>query len=162
MKRWRLAWWEFGRTPDGSHVISMAQPYSSYAKGAARTAELSGHAAVSGRAAGPALRRDGAHAAILRMGVDVRTLDKPFAGDVAREDFSTPARTESFAASDNHLWLAINRIWKSGGTVWRDPATGDFAVTQKGAGWGQLRRPRIGLYKVLIPANDEGWTRWLL
>ena len=152
---------EIERTPDGSHVISMAQPYSSYAKA---LLERQSYPDMRQYPGGPPVRPYDvtAHTLPLLMGVDVEVLDKPFAGDLAREDFSMPAQTETFAASDTDSWLTINRVWKSGGAVWRDPATGDFATMQKSADWKQLHRPRIGLYKSFIPANDEGWTRWLL
>jgi len=103
-----------------------------------------------------------AHTLPLLMGVEVEALEKPVPGEVAREEFGGTRFTENFAAADTDSWLAINRIWKAGGTVWRDPETGDFAASQKGPDWRQLRRPRIGMYKSLVPANDEGWTRWLL
>jgi hypothetical protein len=152
---------EVGRTPDGSHVISMTQPYSSYAKA---LLERQNYPDMRQYPGGPPVRPYDvtAHTLPLLMGVDVEALDKPFAGELAREDFSTSAHAESFAASDTDSWLTINRVWKSGGAVWRDPATGDFATTQKGAVWKQLRRPRIGIYNSFMPANDEGWTRWLL
>jgi hypothetical protein len=152
---------EIERTPDGSHVISMAQPYSSYAKA---LLERQNYPDTRQYPGGPPVQPYDvtAHTLPLLMGVDVEALDKPFAGELTREDFSTPAHAESFAASDTDSWLTINRVWKAGGEVWRDAATGDFATTQKSSHWKQLRRPRIGLYKSFIPANDEGWTRWLL
>jgi hypothetical protein len=152
---------EIGRVPDGSHVISMAQPYSSYAKA---LLERQNYPDMRQYPGGPPVRPYDvtAHTLPLLMGVDVETLDKPFVEDLTREDFSMPAHSESLAASDTDSWLTINRVWKAGGEVWRDPVTGDFATTQKSAQWIQLRQPRIGLYKSFIPANDEGWTRWLL
>ncbi len=152
---------EIERTPDRSHVISMAQPYGSYAKA---LLEGQNYPDLRQYPGGPPVRPYDvtAHTLPLLMGVDVEVLDKPFAGDLAREDFSMPAQAETFAASDTDSWLSINRVWKSGGAVWRDPATGDFATMQKSADWKQIHRPRIGLYKSFIPANDEGWTRWLL
>src|SRR6185295_567593 len=86
----------------------------------------------------------------------------PFAGALVREHCPAVEAPESFSASDTDSWLTINRVWKSGGAVWRDPASGDFATSSKGATWKQLRRPRIGLYKSFVPSMDEGWTRWLL
>ncbi len=139
----------------------MAQPYSSYAKA---LLERQNYPDMRQYPGGPPVRPYDvtAHTLPLLMGVDVGTLDKPPGGELRPEDFSIPEQAESFAASDTGSWLTINRVWKSGGAVWRDPVAGDFATTQKGAGWTQLRRPRIGLYKSFIPANDEGWTRWLL
>jgi hypothetical protein len=103
-----------------------------------------------------------AHTLPLLMGVDVEALEKPFTGAFAREEFPADTHPESLAAADTDSWLTINRIWKSGGAVWRDPVTGDFAASQTSAQWRQLHRPRIGSYKSFVPANDEGWTRWLL
>ena len=51
--------------------------------------------------------------------------------------------------------------WRSGASVWRNETTGDFAASAQGAGWKQIARPRIGLYKSWMPVMDEGWTRWL-
>jgi hypothetical protein len=152
---------EIDRTPDGSHVISMAQPYSSYAKA---LLERQNYPDMRQYPGGPPVRPYDvtAHTLPLLMGVDVEALAKPFAGRPAREDFPKAAAAESFAGSDTDSWLTINRVWKTGGAVWRDPATGDFAARQQGADWQQIRRPRVGLYKSYIPASDEGWTRWLL
>lgn len=152
---------EMGRAEDGSHVISMAQPYSSYAKA---LLERQNYPDLRQYPGGPPVRPYDvtAHTLPLLMGVDVEALEKPWAGALAREELSASSHTESFAAADTDSWLTINRIWKAGGAVWRDPATGDFAVSQKSGEWKQLRRPRIGLYKSFVPCNDEGWTRWLL
>ncbi|HET9319403.1 MAG TPA: hypothetical protein VFO27_06500, partial [Bryobacteraceae bacterium] len=152
---------EIGRAADCSHVIPMAQPYSSFAK---VLLERQNYPDMRQYPGGPPVRPYDvtAHTLPLLMGVDVEALEKPWAEPLEREDFSTEAHPESFAASDTDSWLTINRVWKRGGEVWRDPATGDFAASQKGAAWKQLRRPRIGLYKSFMPSIDEGWTRWLL
>jgi hypothetical protein len=152
---------EIGRAVDGSHVISMAQPYSNYAKA---LLERQHYPDLRQYPGGPPVRPYDvtAHTLPLLMGVDVEVLEKPSSGELTREEFAGTAPAGSFAAADTDSWLTINRIWKSGGAVWRDPATGDFATSSKGAEWRQLRRPRIGLYKSFVPATDEGWTRWLL
>ncbi|HLM99817.1 MAG TPA: M14 metallopeptidase family protein [Bryobacteraceae bacterium] len=152
---------EIGRVADGSHVISMAQPYSSYAKALLERQHYPDMRQYPG---GPPVRPYDvtAHTLPLLMGVDVEALEKAYSGELTREEFAADTRPESFAAADTDSWLTINRIWKSGGAVWRDPVTGDFAASQKGADWRQVHRPRIGLYKSFVPANDEGWTRWLL
>ncbi len=56
----------------------------------------------------------------------------------------------------------MNRIWRLGGKVWRDPASGDFSNSSLAENWKQLARLRIGLYKSFMPVIDEGWTRWAL
>lgn len=152
---------EIGRAADGSHVISMAQPYSSFAKA---LLERQNYPDMRQYPGGPPVRPYDvtAHTLPLLMGVDVDALEKPWAGALVRDQFPGGQHAESFSASDTDAWLTINRVWKSGGAVWRDPVSGDFAVSQKGPAWKQLRRPRIGLYKSFIPNIDEGWTRWLL
>ena len=152
---------EIGRAADGSHVISMTQPYSSFAKA---LLERQNYPDMRQYPGGPPVRPYDvtAHTLPLLMGVDVVALDKPWAGVITREHFSGDGHPENFSAADTDAWLTINRVWKSGGAVWRDPVSGDFAVSQKGPAWKQLRRPRIGLYKSFIPNIDEGWTRWLL
>ena len=152
---------EIGRTEDGAHIISMAQPYSSFAKA---LLERQNYPDMRQYPGGPPVRPYDvtAHTLPLLMGVDVEALEKPWSGPVVRERFSENQHVESFTASDTDSWRTINRVWKSGGAVWRDRSSGDFSATQKGPEWKQLRRPRIGLYKSFIPAIDEGWTRWLL
>ena len=152
---------EIGRAADGAHVIAMAQPYSSYAKALLERQHYPDMRQYPG---GPPVRPYDvtAHTLPLLMGVDVETLARPYDGTLAREEFPADVHPDSFAAADTDSWLTINRIWKSGGAVWRDPVTGDFATSQRGVGWKQLRRPRIGLYRSFVPATDEGWTRWLL
>jgi len=152
---------EIGRTADGAHIISMAQPYSSFAKA---LLERQNYPDMRQYPGGPPIRPYDvtAHTLPLLMGVDVEALEKPWSGPVVREHFSANQHAGSFAASDTDSWRTINRIWKSGGAVWRDPASGNFAASQKGPGWKQLRCPRVGLFRSFIPAMDEGWTRWLL
>ena len=153
---------EIERAPDGSHVIRMAQPYSSYAKALLERQNYPDMRLYPG---GPPERPYDvtAHTLPLLMGVDVEALDKPFAGPLARERFTGGENPASFSASDTDSWLTINRVWKSGGAVWRDPVSGDFARQRRtAAAWKPLRRPRIGLYKSFVPSIDEGWTRWLL
>jgi len=152
---------EIDRATDGSHVISMAQPYSSFAK---TLLERQNYPDMRQYPGGPLVRPYDvtAHTLPLLMGVTVETLDQPWSGPLVREHFSGGEPHESLAASDTDSWLTINRIWKFGGTVWRDPVTGVFARTQPGPAWKQVHRPRIGVYKSFMPNIDEGWTRWLL
>jgi len=61
-------------------------------------------------------------------------------------------------ASDTDSFRKINAIWKKGGKVYRDAATGNFAST----GTTPLKQPRIALFKSFQSSMDEGWTRWML
>jgi hypothetical protein len=93
----------------------------------------------------------------LLMGVEVRALDQP----VKLSDGKIPeTKAHLLSASDSDSWMAVNKTWQSGGSVWRN-AAGDFA-TSPADGWKQIPRPRVGLYKSFEPSMDEGWTRWLL
>jgi hypothetical protein len=152
---------EIDRAADGSHVISMAQPYSSFAK---TLLERQNYPDMRQYPGGPPVRPYDVTAETLPllMGVDVESLDRRWDGPLVREHFTGGEPHESLGASDTDAWLTVNRVWKSGGTVWRDPATGDFARTLPNPSWKQLHRPRIGLYRSFIPSIDEGWTRWLL
>ena len=151
---------EVQRTPNG-HVISMAQPYSSFAK---TLLERQNYPDLRQYPGGPPVRPYDvtAHTLPLLMGVDVETLDAGPAEPGASASDNASASLATFSGADTDSWLKVNRLWKSGVTVWRDPATGDFAESQKGPGWKQVRRPRVGLYKSFMPSIDEGWTRWLL
>ena len=158
---------EIMRAPDGGHVIPMSQPYSSFAKA---LLERQHYPDIRQYPGGPPVRPYDvtAHTLPLLMGVSVETLEKPFPGSLAREHFPWVGAArplgpaEVFPGSDTDSWLTINRAWKSGGAVWRDPATGDFARSPKTPDWKKLRRPRIGLYRSFIPSIDAGWTSWLL
>ncbi|HRJ21770.1 MAG TPA: hypothetical protein PLF84_22200, partial [Bryobacteraceae bacterium] len=47
--------------------------------------------------------------------------------------------------------------------VWRDPRSGDFTSGAAApAGFAEVRRPRVAIYKSHIPNMDEGWTRWIV
>src|SRR6185437_372382 len=94
---------EIGRAADGSHVISVAQPYSSYAKA---LLERQNYPDMRQYPGGPPVRPYDvtAHTLPLLMGVDVEALEKLPAGPLEREDFSSNAHSESFAASDTDSW----------------------------------------------------------
>ncbi len=143
---------------DGGHRIRMEQPYSGWAKALLERQEYPDLREYPG---GPPRRPYDvtAHTLPLLMGVDVRVQDRPFAvGAVA----ARAQRRDRLSASDTDSWPAINRIWNSGGVVWRDPRTGDFSPSQLDENWVALRRPRLGLYRSHLPQIDEGWTRWIL
>jgi hypothetical protein len=144
---------------DGGHTIRMSQPYSGYAKA---LLERQRYPDLRQYPGGPPQRPYDvtAHTLPLLMGVDVRTLRRPMGSPAVLSPAAE--RPGRFSASDTDSWRAVNRIWKSGGAVWRESATGDFSATSAGQGWTQVKRPRIGLYKSFMPVTDEGWTRWLL
>jgi hypothetical protein len=152
---------EVERTPNG-HVISMAQPYSSFAK---TLLERQNYPDLRQYPGGPPVRPYDvtAHTLPLLMGVDVEALDAlPAEPKSASPPADAGVSSPVLSGSDSDSWLRVNQLWKSGASVWRDPVTGDFAESQKGPAWKPLRRPRIGLYKSFMPSIDEGWTRWLL
>jgi hypothetical protein len=144
---------------DNGHTIRMSQPYSGYAKALLERQDYPNLRLYPG---GPPQKPYDvtAHTLPLLMGVDVRTLSKPFAmAGVVTAMNEKPGR---LPASDTDSWTAVNKAWKITGSVWRDPVSGDFSVSSQGKDWKQLKRPRIGLYKSFMPVIDEGWTRWLL
>ena len=143
----------------GDHVIRMGQPYSGWAKALIERQHYPDMRLYPG---GPPQRPYDvtAHTLPLLMGVRVEEADRPVAGLQAGVLPAHPSA--GLPAADSDSWLAINRAWAAGGSVWRNAASGDFATASGGAGWKQLQRPRIGLYRSFIPNNDEGWTRWIL
>ncbi len=149
---------EIGRAADGAAVIPMAQPYSGWAKALLERQHYPEERLYPG---GPPKKPYDvtAHTLPLLMGVEVKPLDTPtaFSGEWHAE---AAASGPLLPASDTDSWLAVNRAWQAGRQVWRDPASGDFSLSER-AGWKALARPRIGLYRSWIPAIDEGWTRWL-
>ena len=149
---------EIAHTAAGSHVVRMAQPYSGWAKALLERQHYPDMRLYPG---GPPERPYDAtaHTLPLLMGVRVETTESPVEGLAPGILSQKPA---TLSASDSDAWVEINHIWSSGGTVWRNPATGDFAAAGQGAAWKQLQRPRIGLYRSWIPNSDEGWTRWIL
>ncbi|SRR5579883_985167 len=150
---------EIGKGSDGSAVIPMHQPYSGWAKALLERQHYPEEHLYPG---GPPKRPYDvtAHTLPLLMGVDVKAVMRAASFSGAWE---APAAAAGplLPAADTDSWRAVNRAWSKGATVWRDPASGDFSLVSR-AGWKQLRRPRIALYRSWIPAVDEGWTRWLL
>jgi hypothetical protein len=142
----------------GRNIVRMAQPYSGWAKALLERQHYPDMRLYPG---GPPQRPYDvtAHTLPLLMGVQADPFESPVAGlrpgIVLTHSIGLPG-------SDSDSWIAINRIWAAGGTVWRNSATGDFATAGQGTEWKQTQRPRIGLYRSFIPNNDEGWTRWLL
>jgi hypothetical protein len=149
---------EIGRAADGSAVIPMRQPYSGWAKALLERQHYPEDHLYPG---GPPKRPYDvtAHTLPLLMGVDAKPISQPV--DFSGEWKAPPSASGPLlAAADTDSWVAVNRAWKNGSSVWRDPASGDFSLTGR-SGWKELRRPRIGLYRSWVPNMDEGWTRWL-
>jgi hypothetical protein len=150
---------EIGRGADGSAVIPMHQPYSGWAKSLLERQHYPEDRLYPG---GPPKRPYDVTAQTLPllMGVDVKAVSAPvpFSGE-----WQAPAAKTGpvLAASDTDSWMAANRAWAQGRSVWRDSVTGDFSLEAR-AGWRELRRPRIALYQPWMANMDEGWTRWLL
>jgi hypothetical protein len=136
----------------------MAQPYSGWAKA---LLERQNYPDLRMYPGGPPKRPYDvtAHTLPLLMGVDVKTLDAAPEGRSA-----APAQPAAgvLSASDSDSWKAVNNAWQSGGKVWRNTSTGDFATSTQTGGWAEITRPRVGLYQSFEPSMDEGWTRWLL
>lgn len=144
---------------DGAHTIRMSQPYGGYAKALLERQRYPDLRLYPG---GPPQKPYDvtAHTLPLLMGVDVRALLRPFAPSGVVN--AIVERAGRLSASDSDTWTAVNRIWRLGGAVWRDPVTGDFSSSALGSDWKRIARPKIGLYKSFMPMIDEGWTRWLL
>jgi len=150
---------EIGRGSDGSAVIAMHQPYSGWAKSLLERQHYPEDRMYPG---GPPKRPYDvtAHTLPLLMGVDVKAVDSavPFSGE-----WQAPAARSGplLPAADTDSWMAVNRAWAQGRKVWRNPANGDFSLEAR-AGWREVKRPRIALYRPWTANMDEGWTRWLL
>ncbi len=156
------------KTYPPSYVIRMQQPYSGYAK---TLLERQHYPDLREYPGGPPKRPYDVTAQTLPllMGVNVHEIAEPFATTLQRAQqfpFTLAGAAVSageFPASDIDSWRAVNRIWKTGGTVWRDNSTGDFyGGRPEDRNLREVARPRIGLYRSWVPSIDEGWTRWLL
>ena len=143
--------------PAGSYVIRMRQPYGGYAK---TLLERQHYPDLRLYPGGPPKQPYDVTAQTLPllMGVAVDTAEQPFQAALS------PAADFIFdphAAGDVDSWRTVNRLWKAGSKVWRDPMTGEFRDKET-ANAKPVKKPRIGLYKSYVPSMDEGWTRWLL
>lgn len=142
------------------YVVRMQQPYSSWAKTLLERQDYPDLRLYPG---GPPRRPYDvtAHTLPLLMGVDVKAVDQLDASGLTRATRFVFPPAKPLAASDSDTWRAVNRAWRKGASVWRDPQSGDFS-TRPLPGWLEKKRPRIGLYRSHMPQMDEGWTRWIL
>jgi hypothetical protein len=145
----------------GGYVIPMQQPYSGYAKALLERQQYPNLTLYPG---GPPQRPYDvtAHTLPLLFGVDAKFVDEPVRFLPKRADLADPPPRNAYKASDTDAWKAANNAWAMNKPVWRNEA-GDFSIgAGPGAGWHEVKRPRIGLYKSFLADMDEGWTRWLL
>jgi hypothetical protein len=152
--------------PAGSYVIRMQQPYSSYAK---TLLERQHYPDLREYPGGPPRRPYDVTAQTLPllMGVDTVAVGKRYTAQLQRAatfsfelDHAKPGG--ALAGSDIGSWRDVVTAWRSGRTVYRDSATGDFYIGDGARnGAAVIRKPRLGLYKSWEPSMDEGWTRWL-
>ena len=151
--------------PSGSYVILMQQPFSGWAK---TLLERQDYPDLHLYPGGPPKRPYDVTAQTLplQMGVEVATIDQKFDARLAPAsqftfELNHPNAAGAFPASDVDSWREVTKIWKSGQSVYRDTANGDFFASA-GGGRKAVAAPRIGLYKSFFSSMDEGWTRWLL
>ncbi len=145
----------------GSYVIRMQQPYSSFAKALLERQKYPDLRQYPG---GPPKRPYdvAAHTLPLLLGVDVATVDDQFQAKLEKTT-SFRFAASGLSAGDSDSWRRVNAAWKAGTPVWRNPKTGDFAVgARRRAGFNELKKPRVGIYKAFVPSMDEGWTRWIV
>jgi hypothetical protein len=150
---------EVAQGAGGSAVVSMHQPYGGWAKTLLERQHYPEDRLYPG---GPPKRPYDvtANTLPLLMGVDVKAV-KDAVSASGEWKAPAPAAGPVLKASDTDSWMAVNRAWKEGRPVWRDPASGDFSLAAR-AGWNPLKRPRVALYQAWTANMDEGWTRWLL
>lgn len=153
---------EIERTSEGDYLVRMQQPFSSFAKALLEKQVYPDLRLYPG---GPPKRPYDvtAHTLPLLMGVDVQTVESPVEIASSRTtDFRFTGLAPGLPASDNASWRAINRAWKDGVSVARNPRDGSFQLKTVPPGWVKLEQPRLGLYRSGPPQMDEGWTRWIL
>ncbi len=151
--------------PAGSFVIRLQQPYSSFAKTLLERQQYPDLRLYPG---GPPKRPYDVTAQTLPllMGVSTDTIKDRFSAPLVKATNLTPRlkgalRPGAIAASDVDSWKKVNAVWKTGRSIWRDPATGDF-FTAAAPGLVEKKKPRVGLYRSWMSSMDEGWTRWIL
>ncbi|HOQ45412.1 MAG TPA: M14 family metallopeptidase [Bryobacteraceae bacterium] len=145
----------------GTYLVRMQQPYSAFAK---TLLERQRYPDLRVYPGGPPKRPYDvtAHTLPLLLGVEADAIESPVSVELkaVAEVPEGPVKGILPAASSD-TWRTVNAVWKAGGTVWRDPTTGDFSTSEV-PNFRRIARPRVGLYKSHIPSMDEGWTRWVL
>ena len=176
---------------EGDYVISMQQPFASFAK---TLLERQDYPDLREYPGGPPKRPYDvtAHSLPLLMGVDAHQIDGAFETDLGPLERIglapgrvAAAQTLELSPAASHSWIAVNRLLAAGVPVYRNETSGDFYVSSAAAGdlpqtlsrslglnfkatgepltvHRRLRAPRVGLYAGFVPIMDEGWTRWLL
>jgi len=150
---------EISQDAAGNYVIPFQQPYSGWAKSLLEVQHYPNDLLYPG---GPPKRPYDvtAHTLPMLFGVDSKFVDRPVSG-LHKASLDAKAVSNTMPASDSDGWKAATNAWKTGRSIWRNDA-GDFAIASHGAGWHEIRKPRIGLYQSFNANMDEGWTRWLL
>ncbi len=151
--------------PAGSFVIRLQQPYSAFAKTLMERQQYPDLRLYPG---GPPKRPYDVTAQTLPllMGVTAETIKDRFSSSLTRTSNFTARqkgglRPGAMAGADGDSWKRVNAIWKTGKSVWRDPANGDFFAAPA-AGLLEKKKPRVALYRSWMSSMDEGWTRWIL
>ncbi len=181
--------------PAGTYVVPLEQPYGPWAK---TMLERQRYPDLRLYPGGPPKRPYDvtAHTLPLLMGVKTVEVRARFQAETERVTgdippppgvtMGGPSGRYRLKSESNNAFLAVNRLLKTGGKVWRD-RNGDFLVSEEGFAPGRfhpfvqnlglhfireespiskdartLRAPRIGLYKSYVPSMDEGWTRYVL
>lgn len=154
------------RYPVGSYLIRMAQPYSAFAK---TLLERQSYPDLRLYPGGPPRRPYDvtAHTLPLLLGVEVAEVAAPVGVPLTRaQEFRFRSTVQglpqgALSAANIESWREVNRVWRSGGKVWRDPESGHF-YTAPAPGAREIPCPRLAVYKSYVPSMDEGWTRWVL
>jgi hypothetical protein len=152
--------------PAGSYLVLMRQPYGGWAK---TLLERQRYPDLRQYPGGPPKRPYDvtAHTLPLLLGVEAGALDALPAAplEAAAGGFhfagNGNGRAGRLAGSDSDSWIAVNRVWRNGGTVWREASSGDF-LTEASSAAEVVLRPRIAVYRGYPAIPDEGWTRWVL
>ena len=149
----------------GSFVVRMQQPYSAFAKTLLERQQYPDLRLYPG---GPPKRPYDVTAQTLPllMGAEVVAVKDQFTASLAPARSLEPKQKGAvapgrLAGSNVDSWKEVNKLWRAGATVWRDPKTGDWSRTEF-PGAVAKKKPRLALYRSWVPQMDEGWTRFVL